>query len=172
MLECRAPRQGHQSENARAACPACGPRMSAASRPTVPSLTPDVHRDAADLSTTSSALELLSHHRETSVRTAVASNPSADADLLRDMHASNATYDVLFAIAGHPNTPGEVLAALALARAEHGALAREQIALRLAGLGVDPRNEEARAMLEEWRWWEMTPSSPEVRLALEVSPNP
>ena len=120
----------------------------------------------------SPALESLAEDGEASVRWAVAGNPSAPHGALSVL-ARDGDESVRQRVVNNAGTPAVLL--LTLAEDEDSWTryrARDMIVTRICKtLGVDAENTDAIDTLRDEEWWDMTPESPAVVVALALSPN-
>jgi len=108
------------------------------------------------------------------IRVAVAQNHATPPEVLTDMAGSVAFNGTMMqGLAKNPNTPPEVMSRLAK-HANRGVrlAARSAIEVRLSNkFEIDSDNEGALEFLCDQAWWDLTPESPEVALAIALSPN-
>ncbi len=102
----------------------------------------------------------------------VAAHKNTDSEtlLLLAQHPASA---VRFNVASNPNRPLEAVKALLGDEKERVRTAATWgVIEHFTALGITPQNRAATATVMAMEWWDLTPDSPEIRLALEMSPNP
>jgi len=184
--KCTAPTAGHSRASAAANCPVHGVRVSGRDVPASAPVSPETqarlarHRNvwvrrrvAEDPNAPPEVLLLLAADDDIRVRFQVAGNPSAPPGALALLAGDRGTGQRL-RVAEHPSTPGETLMMLRARdkASEVRVAAAASVDARICGaLGVDESNADALEALRDEEWWDMTPESPAVVVALALSPN-